>query len=90
MVPHTSAMLSQPTGHSYAANQTLDHETFDKLRTTTFCLSKRYPPFTRSSSFTQILKATLALRKYKMPYTLSLHVKISVIKKYREDLTRRS
>jgi hypothetical protein len=80
-------MLSQPTGHSYAANQTLNHEMFDKLQMTTFCLSKRYPLFTRSSSFTQILKATLALQKYKMPYTLGLHVKISMIKKYREDLT---
>ena len=87
MEPHTSMMLSQPIGHSCAANQTLDHKMFNKLQTTIFCHSKRCPPFTRSSSFTQILKARLALQKYKMPYTLSLHVEISAIKKYWEDST---
>ena len=90
MVPHISVMLSQPTGHSYAANRMLNHETFNKLRMTTFCLSKRCPPFTKSSSFTPILKATLALQKYKMQFTLSLHVKINAIKKFREDSTRHS
>src|ERR1700683_1449974 len=37
-VPHTSVKLLQPIGHSYAANRTLNHEMFNKLRTTIFCL----------------------------------------------------
>ena len=67
-------MLSPPTGHIYAAKQALNHGIFNKLQTTMFYLSKRYPRFTRSSSFTQIRMDIPALQKYEMPYMLSQHV----------------
>ena len=83
-------MLAWPTGHSYAVKWMLNHRMFNKLQTTMFCLSKRCPPFTRLSSFTQITKATLALQKCTMPYMLSLHVEINAIKKFQEDSTQHS
>ena len=83
-------MLLWPTGHSYGINQMLDHRMFNKLYIIMFCLSKRCLPFTRLSSFTQILKATLALRKCKIPYMLSLGVEIHAMKKFWEDLTQHS
>jgi hypothetical protein len=50
-VPHIPVMLSQPTGHSYAANQMLDHELFNKLWMTTFCLSKKVSAFHKIKFF---------------------------------------
>ena len=55
---HTSVKLSQPIGHSYAANRMLNHEMFDKLRTTIFCLHveihaiKKYQEDSRRRSVT--------------------------------------
>jgi hypothetical protein len=78
-VPHTSMKLSQPIVHSYAANWTLDHEMFDKLRTTIFCLHveihaiKKFQEDSRRRSVT-VRVSCWCIGVFNCPFTLLIRI----------------
>jgi hypothetical protein len=78
-VPHTSMKLLQPIVHGYAANWMLDHEMFDKLRTTIFCLHveihaiKKFQEDSRRCSVT-VRVSCWCIGVFNCPFTLLFRI----------------